>query len=79
MTFNSREEVTDFSIKIESIVEKKSVSYTDAILIYCEETGLEVELVPKLLSANLKAKIRVEAEDLHYLPKSNTAKLPITT
>lgn len=73
----SREEITSFSLHIEGIVEKKQVSYTEAILIYCEDTGFEVELVPKLLSANLKAKIRKEAEDLHFLPKSNTAKLPI--
>ncbi len=71
------DEVTEFSLKIEDIVVKKSVSYTEAILLYCEETGFEVELVPKLISASIKAKIRKEAEDLHYLPKSNTAKLPI--
>jgi hypothetical protein len=48
----------------------------DAILMYCEETGLEVELAAKLVSGALKSKIQIEAEDLHFLPKSNTTKLP---
>jgi hypothetical protein len=76
VTYNP-EEIADFCIKIEKIVEQKNVSYTDAVLIFCEETGFEIELVPKLLSSSLKTKIRIEAEDLHYLPRSNTAKLPI--
>jgi hypothetical protein len=49
----------------------------DAIILYCEETGFEVELAAKLISGVLKSKIKIEAESLHFLPKSNTAKLPI--
>lgn len=79
MTVNNNDEIADFSLKIENIVLTKKVSYTDAILIYCEDTGFEIELIPKLLSSNLKAKIRKEAEELNFLPKSNTAKLPIVT
>lgn len=75
---SSSEEIANFSISIEEIVQEKGVSYIDAIVMYCEETGYEVEVIAKLVSANLKSKIRVEAEDLHFLPKSNTMKLPIT-
>jgi hypothetical protein len=73
----TKEEITDFSMKIEDIVWMKDVSYMDAIIMYCEETGFEVELAAKLISGVLKSKIKIEAESLHFLPKSNTAKLPI--
>jgi hypothetical protein len=73
----SRDEIVSFSCEIERIVYDKDVSYMDAIILYCEDTGLEVELAAKLISDTLKSKIKMEAEDLHFLPKSNTAKLPL--
>lgn len=72
----TKDEVTEFSINIETLVEKKNMPYMDAIITYCEQTGLELELAAKLVSSALKAKIQLEAEDLHFLPKSNTARLP---
>jgi len=62
---------------IEELVYMKDVPYIDAIVMYCEETGFEVEMAAKLVSGVLKSKIRIEAEDLHYIAKSNTSKLPI--
>lgn len=73
----TKEEITTFSLTIESLVKKKSVSYMDAVVMHCESTGLEVELASKLISGALKAKIKIEAEELHYLPRSNTYKLPV--
>lgn len=73
----TKEEITTFSLTIESLVKKKNVSYMDAVVLYCEDTGLEIELASKLISGALKAKIKIEAEELHFLPKSNTYKLPI--
>jgi hypothetical protein len=73
----TKEEITDFSMKIEEMVWMKDISYMDAVILYCEETGFELELAAKLISGALKSKIKIEAEELHYLPKSNTAKLPI--
>lgn len=73
----SRDEIVSFSCEIERIVYDKDVSYMDAIILYCEDTGLEVELAAKLVSDTLRSKIKMEAEDLHFLPKSNTAKLPL--
>ena len=72
----TKEEITTFSISIEKIVYEKNVPYMDAILMHCEKTGLEIELVAKLISSALKTKLKIEAEDLNFLPKSNTAKLP---
>lgn len=73
----TKEEITTFSLCIESLVKKKSVSYMEAVVLYCEETGLEIELASKLISGSLKSKIKIEAEDLNFLPKSNTNKLPV--
>jgi len=73
----NRDEIVSFSYKIEQIVYEKDVSYIDAIVMYCQETGFEFELAAKLISESLKSKIKMEAEDLHFLPKSNTAKLPL--
>lgn len=73
----SKDEMTTFSLSIESIVAKKNIPYMDAVIMYCEETGLEVELAAKMISGALKSKIQIEAEELHFLPKSNTTKLPL--
>lgn len=73
----TREEITQFSLEIEKIVVEKDLSYLDAILFFCEKTGFEVEIAAKLISNSLKSKIKMEAETLNFLPKSNTGKLPI--
>lgn len=73
----TKDEMTTFSLAIETLVSKKNIPYMDAIIMHCEETGLEVELAAKLISGALKSKIQLEAEDLHYLPRSNTTKLPL--
>jgi hypothetical protein len=73
----NKDEVTTFSLTIETIVHEKQISYMDAILLHCQNTGLEVELAAKLISGALKSKIKIEAEELHFLPKSNTVKLPV--
>lgn len=73
----TKDEMTTFSLNIETLVSKKNIPYMDAVLMYCEETGLEVELAAKLVSGALKSKIQLEAEGLNFLPKSNTTKLPL--
>ena len=73
----TKDEMTTFSLSIETIVAKKNIPYMDAVIMFCEETGLEVELAAKMISGALKSKIQIEAEELHFLPKSNTTKLPL--
>jgi hypothetical protein len=72
----TKDEITTFSLKIENLVSEKNIPYMDAIIMHCESTGLEVELAAKLISGALKSKIQLEAEELNFLPKSNTTKLP---
>lgn len=76
MNSANKDEIVSFSYEIERIAKDKAVSCMDAMILYCESTGLEVEVAAKLITNTLKAKIRMEAEELHFLPKSNTAKLP---
>ncbi len=66
----------DFIMAIEGMVSSKGVSYMDAILLYCEENELEIELAAKLVTGSLKAKLKSEAEELHFLPKPEVIKLP---
>jgi hypothetical protein len=62
---------------IEDMVTKYSISYMDAVIYYCEENNIEIEVFAKAIKSNdmMKAKIQIEAENLNFLPKSST--LPI--
>lgn len=73
----TRDQLINFFHTIEEIVYMKDVSYMDAILLYCEENNVEIEVAASLINDNLKYQIQLEAEELHFLPKSNTTKLPI--
>lgn len=73
----NRDDVANFSLEIERISKEKRLSYMDAVIWYCENYDFEIEIAAKLISGTLKSKIKVEAEDLNFLPKSNTAKLPL--
>lgn len=71
------EDINRFSMEIEELVYMKDIPYIDAIVMYCEDTGFEIETAAKLISGVLKSKIQLEAESLHFLQKSETSKLPI--
>jgi (2Fe-2S) ferredoxin len=60
---------------IEEMVLNKKVTYMDACLEYCKENNVEPESIGRLVNKSLKQKIQVEAELLHFLPKSST--LPV--
>ena len=64
-----------FSLIVEQIVKEKRISYMDAIVWWCEENEFDIQDVNKLVSPLIKEKIKVEAEDLNFLPKSS--RLPI--
>ena len=71
----TKTEINEFS----EMISKKSIqlqcSHMEAVVYYCEETGMEIDVASSLISAALKAKIREEAQDLNMLKKSS--KLPI--
>ena len=66
---------TKFSLLIEQIVQTKHISYMDACLEYCKEKEIEPNSIARLVNKALKQKIQMEAERLHYLPKTNS--LPV--
>ena len=65
----------EFFLKIEDIVNDTKMGYMDSVLFYCEQNEMEPETAASLITGKLKQKIREEAEDLNFLPK--TAKLPV--
>ena len=78
MVRSKKQEIDEFSSTIESLRKRKNISYMDAIVDYCQTSGLEVEIAAKLINSNLKGRIKQEAEELHFLPKTKKrSKLPI--
>jgi len=71
----TKNEISEFSENILSVASEERCTIMDAIIIYCEKTGMEIDLASTLISSALKSKIRAEAEELNLLKKS--AKLPI--
>jgi Phage late-transcription coactivator len=72
---STREEKNTFSIMIEQRAETQKVRHMEAIIDYCEESGLELEVAATLINSSLKSKIENEARELRFLPKSS--KLPL--
>jgi len=66
-----------FSQMIEQTVHDSNgqCSYMEAVVDYCERNDLDIEAISKLISPSLKDKIKEEATQKNYFPKS--AKLPI--
>ena len=62
----------EFTEIIEKIVNNKKMTYIDALVYYCAENNMEPETVGKLVQGFLKNKIREEAINLHFLPKTAT-------
>ncbi len=68
-------EIELFSSKIEEQVQKYGCNYIDAVVAYCDDIGIEIEVASTLLTNQVKNKIRKDAENLNLLEKS--ARLPI--
>lgn len=49
-----------FAMEIEKIVYNQKISYLEAITQFCENTGVLIEDVPKLISNKLKKNIEAE-------------------
>lgn len=71
----TKNEMMLFARAIEEIAQKHELNYIEAIVEYCKETGMEIEVAATLVNNNLKSKLKVNAQDLNLLPK--TSKLPI--
>ena len=57
---------TTFQLKIEEMV-KDGYSYLEAIVEFCDEYDLEFEDVKKLMTTNLKDKVKLDAMEAGYM------------
>lgn len=72
----TKDEMKNFALNIERIVANTDYNYIEAIIEYCKQTGLEIEIAATLINSNLKSKIENNAMDLNLL-KIKGSRLPI--
>jgi hypothetical protein len=72
----TKDEMSKFAKAIESLVANTDYNYIEAIVEYCKETGLEIEVAASLCNLNLKAKLENDAMDNNML-KEKSSRLPI--
>lgn len=72
----TKEEMGKFAKAIDALVANTDLNYIEAIVQYCKDTGLEIEVAASLVNANLKAKLANDAMDLNLL-KEKGSRLPI--
>jgi DNA-binding ferritin-like protein (Dps family) len=65
----TKDEMMKFAEAVEKLVDAHHNHY-EAIVEYCKQTGMEIELAATLVNSNLKAKIEAAAQDRNLLPKS---------
>ena len=67
----------EFAKEIESLVRVKNISYFEALMMFAEKRGLEIETVGQLAkqSATIKAKLAEECQKLNLIEKE--ARLPV--
>jgi hypothetical protein len=71
----TRDEKNHFSELIILRAEKLRTDHMDAIITYCEEVGLEMEVAAGLVNETLRARLAEEAEALNIIEKSG--RLPL--
>jgi hypothetical protein len=66
----TKDEMLKFAVAIEEIVARTDYNHIEAIVEYCKQTGMEIEVASTLVNSNLKSKLETDAQDLNLLPKS---------
>lgn len=72
----TKDEQKKFAFAIDSMVANTDYNYIEAIIEYCKQTGLEIEMAAKLINKTLKKKIESDAMNNNLLKVKNS-KLPI--
>jgi hypothetical protein len=73
----TKDEMKKFAFAIDSLVANTDYTYLEAIVQYCKDTGMEVEVAASLINSTLKTKIECQAMDNNQLKVKNSSKLPI--
>ena len=71
----TREEKNEFSEKIMLRMQEMKTDCLDAMVTYCEEVGLEMEVAATLVNDILKEQLEDAFAELNYIHKSS--KLPL--
>jgi predicted CopG family antitoxin len=71
----TKDEIQSFSEMIIKLATEKKTDMMEAVCLYCEQSGLEIEVAATLLSQAIKSKIQEEATNLNLLKKEG--RLPI--
>ena len=58
-----------FSKEVEELVKEAQMPYMDAIIICADKKGLEMETAARLCNKNIKERLEIEAQELHFIPK----------
>ncbi len=67
----------EFEVEIKKIVkDKQPITFLDAILLFCEQKGLEVETAASLISPKMKSVIEGESIKARLIPNTK-ARLPL--
>lgn len=72
----TKEEMSKFAKAIDAMVANTDYNYIEAIVEYCKETGLEIEVAATLVNSNLKSKLTADAMDNNML-KEKGSRLPL--
>ena len=67
----------EFSLKIESIVKDKRITYMDAVIDYCNNNDIDLSTVNPMINKSLKEKIKHEAVNLKMLKEKKGGILPV--
>jgi len=62
---------SEFSKLVEKTVLDNKMNYMDAVLLICEDHGIDPEDVRKFVSAPIQEKIEGEAMRLNLIPRTN--------
>ena len=72
----TKDEMSKFAKAIDSLVANTDYNYVEAIVEYCKQTGLEIEVAATLVNQNLKSKLENDAMDNNML-KVKSSRLPL--
>jgi len=72
----TKDEMAKFARAIDGLVANTDYNYIEAIVEYCKQTGLEIEVAATLVNANLKSKLEGDAMDNNML-KEKSSRLPL--
>lgn len=60
--------------RVEALVKSEKMSYIEAVIHICQESGIDPADIGKLITPSIKSKIEAEGMASNLLPKTNTLK-----